>query len=180
MRPCPVLFYLPLLTAPISAYAAHYLTAPQAQRIIFPEALRFEVLETTFDKAELHRIATSAGSKLRPEQLLAWRAIGKEGPLGVVLVYEVIGKHEYITFAVGFSNSGSLRSMEILDYREAHGDAVCTKEWRAQFERKNIDVPLELGSTIKNVSGATLSAKHLTEGVNLLSQVVRNKKWLLP
>ena len=40
--------------------------------------------------------------------------------------------------------------------------------WRAQFVGKRADAPLKLGADIKNISGATLSSKHITDGVKRL------------
>ena len=36
---------------------------------------------------------------------------------------------------------------------------------RAQFVGKNVSAPLKLSQDIKNISGATLSCRHITDGV---------------
>ena len=42
--------------------------------------------------------------------------------------------------------------------------------WRAQFVGKNANSPLQLNVDIKNISGATLSSKHITDGVKRILQ----------
>jgi len=43
--------------------------------------------------------------------------------------------------------------------------------WRKQFLGKTARDPVALNQDIKNISGATLSCRHLTEGVNRLLKV---------
>jgi Na+-transporting NADH:ubiquinone oxidoreductase subunit NqrC len=40
--------------------------------------------------------------------------------------------------------------------------------WRAQFKGKRSGAPLRLDDDIQNVSGATLSCRHITDGVRRL------------
>ena len=41
-------------------------------------------------------------------------------------------------------------------------------KWRAQFAGKDARAPLKLDVDIKNISGATLSSRHITDGVKRL------------
>ncbi len=77
----------------------------------------------------------------------------------------MVGKHEFITYAVALDASGAVKDIEILDYRESYGGQVREAAWRAQFTGKRYGTPLKLGADIKNISGATLSSKHVTDGV---------------
>src|SRR5260221_13373395 len=52
-----------------------------------------------------------------------------------------------------------------LEYRESHGGQVRDAKWRAQFAGKSIADPLQLDRDIRNISGATLSCRHVTDGV---------------
>jgi Na+-transporting NADH:ubiquinone oxidoreductase subunit NqrC len=42
---------------------------------------------------------------------------------------------------------------------------VRNKRWRAQFSGKRASDALQFGREIKNISGATLSSRHVTDGV---------------
>lgn len=123
--------WLPIAAISTSAYAATYFTVEQAQRAIFPGA--------TF---------TAAGE---PN---VWRTSNG----GLFVVDRVVGKHEYITIAVGINPNGTVKQIEIMDYRELYGFEVRDASWRAQFVGKSASSPLQLGQDIKNISGATLSS----------------------
>jgi Na+-translocating ferredoxin:NAD+ oxidoreductase RnfG subunit len=73
-----------------------------------------------------------------------------------------------ITYAVGINPDGSIKQLEILEYRESYGFEVSEASWRQQFVGKKVASPLKLNQDIQNISGATLSSKHLTDGVKRL------------
>lgn len=77
----------------------------------------------------------------------------------------MVGKHEFITYAVALNANGSVREIEIMDYRESYGYEVRNPEWRKQFVGKTTADPLLLNEDIRNISGATLSSRHVTDGV---------------
>ncbi len=154
------LLVLPLSLAGVEAQATVYLTPEQAQSVMFPgETLRPSF--RTLDAPQIQAIRKSSGVSPLGRQLKAWRASSG----GWLIVDEVVGKHEFITFAVALNANGSLKSLEILDYRESYGGQVRDPRWRAQFAGKRAGAPLQLGRDIKNISGATLSSQHLTDGV---------------
>ncbi|MGE5639901.1 MAG: FMN-binding protein [Clostridia bacterium] len=144
-----------LLCAAAPAHATQYLTVEQAQRTLFPEAQSFSP-ETLGDRR-------------------AWAALRAGERVGLVVLDEVIGKHELITYAVGIRADGAVRGVEILDYREPRGGEVRDPRWRAQFEGKRASSPLRLEEDIQNISGATLSCRHVTEGVKRLLALYASK-----
>ena len=81
------------------------------------------------------------------------------------IVDEVVGKHEMITYAVALSPSGAVTGIEILEYVESYGYEVAEAQWRKQFIGKTAADPIKLNQDIQNIGGATLSCKHLTDGV---------------
>jgi uncharacterized protein with FMN-binding domain len=95
-----------------------------------------------------------------------WRTV--DG--GYFIVDRVVGKHEYITVAVGINANGTVKQIEIMEYNESYGYEVRDAAWRAQFVGKNAGSALQLNVDIKNISGATLSSKHITDGVKRLLQ----------
>jgi Na+-translocating ferredoxin:NAD+ oxidoreductase RnfG subunit len=94
----------------------------------------------------------------------------KSGEL--VVIDRVLGKHEFITYAVGLTPNHQVKQIEILEYRETYGNAVERPEWRKQFYGKDKTNELKLTKDIQNVSGATLSCKHVTDGVRRVLQMV--------
>jgi Na+-translocating ferredoxin:NAD+ oxidoreductase subunit G len=97
-----------------------------------------------------------------------WKATRNDVLLGHVFVDEVIGRQSLITYAVGIDVDGELRNLEIMAYRESHGGEIRNAAWRAQFNRRGDLDQLRFRTDIKNISGATLSSEHVTQGVRWL------------
>ena len=81
------------------------------------------------------------------------------------IIDEVIGKHEHIKYAIGINVDGAVREIEIMEYTESYGYEVRNESWRKQFVGKTASMPIKLNKDIDNISGATLSCKHLADGV---------------
>jgi uncharacterized protein with FMN-binding domain len=136
--------WLPAAVISTAAHATTYFSVEQVQRTIFPGA--------TFSTTSLPN---------------AWRASNG----GYVIVDRVVGKHEFITLAVGINPNGTVKQIEIMDYKESYGYEVREAQWRSQFVGKSASSPLQLNGDITNISGATLSSRHVTDGVKHILQV---------
>jgi Na+-translocating ferredoxin:NAD+ oxidoreductase RnfG subunit len=126
-----------------SAYAVQYLSIPEAQKLAFPSATRF--------------VETQAGR--------VWKAQAGDRVIGQFVFDRVIGKHLFIDYAVALGPGGQVQRVEILQYRESYGGEVRQGSWLAQFIGKTRGSSLEINKDIRNISGATLSSLHVTEGV---------------
>jgi len=142
------------------AHATQYLTVEQAQRAAFPDATAFVSMRADFDSAAL---AAPAGWSPH-----VWQARKGDDVLGWFFADAVIGKSELINYSLALDAQGAVLALEVLDYREAHGGEVRLAPWRKQFVGKTARDPVTLNQDIKNISGATLSCRHLTEGVQRL------------
>lgn len=157
--------------APAAAFAVDYLSAEQAQRAMFPDADRFDTRELKLDAAQLKQLEAS-GVKARSVRWPVRVARQGDATLGYVVVDEVIGKFELITYAVGLLADGSVKQVEILSYRESHGHEIRLPAWRRQFDGKTAASPIKVGEDIANISGATLSCTHVTDGVRRIVAVL--------
>ena len=163
----PALF-VPAIVISAPAYAVQYLTVEQAQSELFPQATGFTRLDITLSEAQEEAIEDAVVVRVRNRKLHIWKAETDEQFLGWFIVDEVLGKHEYITYAVALDEQGAVQGIEIMDYRETHGDEVRNEKWQAQFYGKQHGAPLTLDEDIQNIAGATLSCKHITDGVKRL------------
>jgi len=145
------------------AYGEIYLSVEEAQRVLFPGE-RLVTAEVMLMPDQVKAIEKASGINVRVKAVQAWKASGG----GVFFVDQVLGKHEYITWALGVNGDGTVRGLEILEYRETYGGEVRNARWRAQFVGKKNGDPLKLDRDIKNISGATLSCRHITDGVKRL------------
>jgi hypothetical protein len=157
--------------APTGAFAADYLSAEQAAKLMFPQADRFESREVVLDAQALQQL-DAAGVRARSARWPVRVAQRGSKVLGYVVVDDVIGKFELITYAVGLTTAGAIQQVEVLSYRESHGHEIRLPAWRRQFAGKTAAAPLRVGDDIANLSGATLSCTHLTDGVRRIVAVV--------
>ncbi len=155
--------WIPLAAISTSAYAAVYLSVEQAQQAIFPGA-QFTAESVVLDDEQLAAIARRSGVPAPRHLPQVW----KTADGSVLFVDQVIGKHDLITYAVGVNPDGSVKQVEIMEYRESYGYEVRNAQWRRQFVGKTAAAPLKLDEDIRNISGATLSCSHVTEGVKRL------------
>ncbi len=158
----------PLLVAPLVLQAAQYLSIEQAQRLLFPTASAYTPLPLRLTAEQRRAIKAASGIAVADSTPKVWRVSAGERLLGHLFVDQVYGKHEFITYALAVGTDGKVAGVEILDYRETHGDQVRQPRWRAQFLGKDTDDAVKLGRDIQNISGATLSCRHLTDGVRRL------------
>lgn len=160
-----------VLSAPAPVYAVDYLTVEQAQKLLFADADAFELRERALAAEQRKELQARLGAPPRERwQLRLARRGGRL--LGVVVVDDVIGKFERITYATAIDASGTVTAIEILSYRESHGHEVRLPAWRKQFVGKTAGSPLRVGEDIANISGATLSCQHVTDGVRRIVAVV--------
>jgi len=151
------------LAITVPAHATVYLTVRQAQAVLFPGATMMAAPLTLTDQ-QVSAIENASNTDVLDRHLHAWRA----STGGWFIADEVVGKHEFIPIAVAIDANGAVKGVEILEYREAYGGEVRNPKWLAQFKgKKNGDTIVD-GGTIKNISGATLSSKHITDGVRRL------------
>jgi Na+-translocating ferredoxin:NAD+ oxidoreductase RnfG subunit len=153
--------------APAAASATVYLTIQAAQQAMFPGA-RFVEHNLGFTPDQRKVIARSSGVGSFDKVQRIWEARSGDGRAGWFIVDRVLGKHEMITYAVALSADGAVRRVEILEYRETYGGEIRNPAWRQQFVGKRFGATLQLGKDIRNISGATLSSRHVTDGVRRL------------
>jgi len=148
--------------------AAKYMSVEQARALIFPFADEFVHRPVQLTPEQMQEIDKLSGVPGRTPQQQVWQALSKGTMVGWFFVDQVIGKHELITYALGINADGSVRQFEIIEYLEAYGSQVRYPNWREQFVGKTVDSLLRIDSDIGNISGATLSVRHLTDGIKRL------------
>ena len=161
--------------APMAIYAiapqcvaAKYMSVDQARALIFPAADEYVVKPVQLTPEQMREIDARSEVTGRTAQQQVWQALSKGKMIGWFFIDQVIGKHELITYALGINTDGSVRQFQIIEYLEAYGSQVRYLQWRDQFVGKTVESPLRIDSDIANISGATLSARHVTEGIKRL------------
>ena len=145
-----------------SAQALVYLSVEQAQALMFP-GQTLAPLPLVLSAADIAAIEKDAGVPVYAGSLTAWK-----GDAGYFFTDSVIGKHDLIRYAVALDADGKIREVEILEYREAYGGEVRNSRWLHQFVGLHHGDTVKVGRGIQNISGATLSSQHVTDGIRRL------------
>jgi len=164
-RACAAAVALLAVLAPRARADQVFLREAEAPRVVFGEGVTAEqkVLELSgTELANLSRllgrrveisrypyleVSSEPGSPGAPRQLLGW-----------VFPLDVIGQSLPITFAVGVEVDGVLKDIQVMVYREPHGDEIRERRFRAQFSGKTLQQPLIVGKDIDAITGATISS----------------------
>ena len=161
------LFLAPLAICS-TVLAVDYLNESQAKKVLFPEADTFIKKDVTLSDEQLDKIKDLAGVRQRNKTPVIWIAKKKDKVLGWFLIDDVIGKHEFITYAVAINPEGIVEGVEIMSYRETHGGEVREASWRKNLKGKKWSDPFKLDVDVPNVTGATLSCRNVMDGVKRL------------
>ena len=147
-----------------TGWTKEYLTVEQARKVLWG-ATSMTAMTVTLTDAQVDAIEDASDMNVRNKLIKAWKTSNG----GWFILDTVIGKHENIDMAFALTKDGKVKGMEILTYRESYGHQVRNERWRAQFHGKDYTEYLKLDKQIKNISGATLSCRHLTDAINRIN-----------
>ncbi len=112
-------------------------------------------------KGELRRTIAKRCRSLVPTDPVRLLRIRDESAqlLGHSVVLDEIGKYRPITFLVSTGVDGKVRDLQVLVYREHIGQQIESTRFTRQFRGKAVDQEIRLHREIRNLAGATLSAR---------------------
>lgn len=154
-------------------FATQYLTVEQAQHVMFPDATAFKDANLRLSTEQMRQVERLSGLPARSVNWRVFAAYRGDIALGYVVLDDVIGKVELISYAVAINLDASVKQIEILAYRESHGYEIKSPAWRKQFAGKTAQSGLAIGEGIANISGATLSCTHVTDGVRRIAAIAQ-------
>jgi len=80
-------------------------------------------------------------------------------------------------YMVVYKKDLTIKKVKVLVYREDYGGEIGSGRWLKQFVGKSDPVKMKFGHDIQNISGATISARSLTEDVKKVTrQIIELKK----
>jgi Na+-translocating ferredoxin:NAD+ oxidoreductase RnfG subunit len=148
--------------------AKQYLSIDEVKQVMFSGEI-FKQVEIDVPMAVKDLMRKESGVRYAYTQKHIWKS--NQGSW--LLVDEVVGKHEMITYALGIHANGQIQGVEILEYNESYGEQIREKKWLQQFKGRDANQTLRFNEDIKNITGATLSSKHVTNGVQRLMVLYR-------
>jgi hypothetical protein len=157
MRSKLLLFPAALMASASPSWAAHYLTLAQAQNLLFPGAT-FAPAFVTLGDSEREMIVEDAQVTVWHREVKVW----KVSTGGWFVIDQVLGKDDWISYAIALDDKGVVKGIEILECLEEYNQIIMPA-WRKQFVGKQYGQMSIFD--IKSISGTTLSCDHIAEGV---------------
>ncbi len=90
----------------------------------------------------------------------------EEDHLGYFYFGKAPSKTDEFDFVIIFDQEMIIKKIKILAYREDYGGEISSKRWLRQFDGLDKNSSLRYGSDIMGISGATISARSMTNTVN--------------
>ncbi len=151
------------------------------------EALIEKEIKTAFNLVKYSKNHISVSSEvnntlpIKIDDTNFFKIKNEEKIVGYYYLGQAFGKADYFDFMVIFDKDLIVSKVKVLVYREDHGSEVGSKRWLNQFNGKKTTENLTYQKDIAAISGATISAKSMTNEVNKLLKAVTilyNKKQL--
>ena len=167
-----------LLSASAQPAAAKvYLTQEEALELAFPKPARIERQTAFLSPPQLERARELAGSGVRIESALVIYYIGRRAQteLGAAYFDSHLVRTLPETIMVVIDPGGRIERIELLSFSEPE-EYRPRPAWIDQFDRRALAPELSLKGAIHGLTGATLSARAITEAARrilALHQVVR-------
>ncbi|MDI6766440.1 MAG: FMN-binding protein [Bacteroidota bacterium] len=145
---------------------------------ILGDSVNIETLIYICNEEEKTNINKISRKTVKIDSLNIYLAKHDNHVLGCAIVDEVKGRNQYFTFLVVSDIEGNIIDVDILIYRSSHGHEVQNENFRKQFRGKNISDKIQIGKDIHSISGATISSRSLTNGVNKIVnifEIIKNR-----
>ena len=168
-----------VMVAPAPALGGQtYLSEADAPRAMFPEATAAARKTLDLSDAEIATLSKALGRRVDARRYPYLEVKTDKGLVGIIVILDVMGESQPITFAIGIRPDGALQDIQVMAYREPQGEAIQEKRFRKQFVGKRSKDPLTLDKDIDAISGATISSRSATFAARkglLLAEVLHSR-----
>ena len=97
-----------------------------------------------------------------------FKIVDQESHLGYFYLGTAPSKADVFDYIVIFDKDLIIKKVKILAYREDWGGEITSKRWLRQFDGSDPNTSMKYGSDVMGISGATISARSMTNAVNAL------------
>jgi hypothetical protein len=141
-----------------------HLTRDEALNLAFPAVATIDRKTAFLDDQQVHQIQQLAKAKVESKIVTYYVGRADTGVVGYAFFETHIVRTMPETFMAVVSPDGTVKMVEILAFYEPEDYRPSTR-WLGQFSHRRISEDLWLKRGVRNISGATMSAHALTEGV---------------
>ena len=138
----------------------------QAVKGSFTKVDTIEPKRLILTKAQFEKVQKAAKAKLATKvyRYYLFKSGNKVVGYGVLIARKVRTKKATVLYA--FAPNGTLKFAEIMAFGEPP-EYFPNDTWMGQFKQKPKTAPLKMGSDVSTISGATLSARSITDGARV-------------
>ena len=158
-----------LFISSILLYAGDYPKSVQ-RRIDKTLVKLFPKMVIELNDMDLSTELTSAYTSIRGVKIS--RLKSAESILGYACFASSKGKNDYFDYMVIFDTELVIKKVKILIYRSTYGGEIMSRSWLKQFIGKTNGQKMAMDKDIDGISGATLSAPSITQGIKELSLLI--------
>ena len=136
---------------------------------LYPENTDIRMHILTLDKHIKKEVENHVKQKFYRDKLYYWTISQGDTTIAYAFLDNVIGKSMPITFLVLLNINGDIINTNVIKYREAYGGEVSNKGWLQQFINRNNNSSYTIGKDIDGISGATISVKSMSKGMQKIT-----------
>ena len=136
----------------------------EALKKMFGDSVAIATKSFILTEHDKEAIFQHSKSRWANDTVVVYLCRGGKRNVGFGFVDNVKGKVQFITYLVGVQADGTVQDVDVLAYRESYGGEVAYESFRKQFRGKTSHDALQPGGDIKNISGATISVRAITNG----------------
>ena len=136
---------------------------------LYPENANIRMHILKLDKEMKKEVENQVKQKFYRDKLYYWTISQDDTTIAYAFLDNVIGKSMPITFLVILNINGDIINTNVIKYREAYGGEVSYKGWLQQFLYRNNNSSYHLGKDINGISGATISVKSMSKGIQKIT-----------
>lgn len=137
----------------------------ESLKTMFGNSISITRIVVTLTLEDKQSIIERAKSRWLADTIVVYRCSVGSSEIGYGFIDNVKGKTQFITYLVGMRPTASVQDIDVLAYRESYGGEIAYESFRKQFRQKTASDKLQPGKDIKNISGATISVRAITDGV---------------
>ena len=136
---------------------------------LYPENtdIRMNILQ--LDKGVKKEVENQVKQKFYRDKLYYWTISQDDTTIAYAFLDNVIGKSMPITFLVILNINGDIINTNVIKYREAYGGEVGNRGWLQQFVNRDNNSSYKIGGNIDGISGATISVKSMSKGIQKIT-----------
>lgn len=165
MRLKTVVLFIAVLCFPgVSSWGRVFMSRQAALKLAFPSASSVDRKTVFLSQEQAAAVQKLAKSKAESQMVTYYVGKSTGGVLGYAFFETHIVRTMPETFMAVVDPDGTLKFVELLAFYEP-GDYLSPKRWFALFGGRKLDDELWVKRGIRNVTGATLSAQAVTDGI---------------